>query len=122
MIEDPHERTRAILWLLADARPDMTVLAALGHLKAIEAQLDVLEAREKQEAKRGPAKYRGAAGVPQLVRDAGDISHIRDEARAGNITATAGLIASSFSAGAMESMQAAKTLVSLHKDDGHSIF
>lgn len=40
MIEDPHERTRAILWCLADLDPQMPVIEALGHLKAIEHRLD----------------------------------------------------------------------------------
>lgn len=40
MIEDAHERTRAILWMLADIDPEMPIIQALGYLKAIEAELE----------------------------------------------------------------------------------
>lgn len=40
MIRDKADRTRAILWCIADAKPDMPVREALGYLKACEAELD----------------------------------------------------------------------------------
>lgn len=56
MIEDPHERTRAILWMLADLDPQMPLLEALGQLKAVEA---TLEAQATTEADSGPRVARG---------------------------------------------------------------
>lgn len=53
MIEDPHERTRAILWMLADLNPSMPLLEALGQLKAVEATLELERAqRDLQELQR----------------------------------------------------------------------
>ncbi len=47
---DAHERTRAILWCLADARPEMPLVEALGMLKAIEHRVEALELEAAQDA------------------------------------------------------------------------
>jgi len=64
VIEDPHERTRAVLWLLSDLDPDMPVIQALGYLKAVEAQLEAWDAKAQRQQ-----RYAGPGGVEALAED-----------------------------------------------------
>ena len=47
-IEDPHERTRAVLWMLCDIDPQLPLVEALGYLKALESYLEIEEARRER--------------------------------------------------------------------------
>jgi hypothetical protein len=70
VIEDPHERTRAILWLLCDIDPGMPLAEALGHLKAVEGELMLREAEERRQAELD-RRYSGMAdrAAAQLASD-----------------------------------------------------
>jgi hypothetical protein len=86
VIEDAHQRTRAILWCLADLDPGMPLLEALGYLKAVEAELDKLDAgvRPGQDDARLLPEYRGSRGIPNLVRDMSSHPAVGAAARSGN--------------------------------------
>lgn len=121
MIEDKHERTRAILWCLADAHPGMPLLEALGHLKAIEAELDRLDAgvRPGEADSRLLPEYRGSRGVPSLVRDMASARDVVAACRRGNKGDVARAIVKELGpgrVGATEALLAADSLVSMFSD------
>jgi len=114
VIPEGEERTRAILWLLADLNPGMPVIEALGYLRAVEAQLAVEKAkREKEAAGEGP--YKGARGVSELVRDWAGHPKIQKAAASGDVKQTRSVIESLTGANKVVAGQAATTMVSLHE-------
>ena len=121
MIEDAHERTRAILWCLADANPGMPLLEALGHLKAIEREL--VKAEQAAAAMRSYTRlipeYRGSHGIPNLVRDMCSHPAVVAAARSGNKGAVAEAIVASQGPGkigATEALLAADSLVNMFSE------
>ena len=121
MIEDEHERTRAILWCLADANPDMPLLEALGHLKAIERELAKAEqaAAAMRDDSRLIPEYRGSRGIPSLVRDMSLAPAVRAQARLGDKAACARAIVGEFGPGkigATEALLAADSLVNMFSE------
>ncbi len=124
MIDDPYERTRAILWMLADLDPEMPLLSALGHMKAIEGRLDTeaVQAAEQSaagggmpspaKAPAGKSRYSGGQGVINLVRDYAGHATVRDAAKRGDRAAVATELAALTGCGATEAINAAETLVS----------
>lgn len=125
MIEDKHERTRAILWCLADAHPGMPLLEALGYLKAVEADLDRLATgavRPGQDDSRLIAEYRGSRGIPSLVRDMSGSRLVTEAARRGRKNDVAQAIVKELGpgrVGATEALMAAESLVNMYgPDDG----
>jgi hypothetical protein len=121
VIEDAHERTRAILWCLADWDPGMSLLSALGHLKAVEAQLDQLDAgvRPGQDDARLIPDYRGSRGIPNLVRDMASARDVVAACRRGNKGDVARAIVKELGpgkVGATEALLAADSLVSMFAD------
>lgn len=118
MIEDAHERTRAILWCLADANPGMPLLEALGHLKAIEHRLEESAAgvRPGQDDSRLIPEYRGSRGIPNLVRDMASVPGVVDATRRGDRAAAAQAIVQHLGpgrVGATEAVMAAQSLVGM---------
>lgn len=129
MIEDAHERTRAILWLLADLEPGMPLLEALGYLKAVEQRLESERAAGGAVPLGGnPSslipRYRGGAGIPNLVRDMASDRLVVAQAKRGDKGETARQIARVLGpgkVGATEALLAAGALVNMYApepDDG----
>jgi hypothetical protein len=121
MIEDAHDRTRAILWCLADADPGMPLLEALGHLKAIEHRLEesVAGVRPGQDTGQLIPEYRGSRGIPSLVRDMSSAPNVVAQARRGDKAACAQAIVKEFGPGkigATEALLAADSLVNMFSD------
>lgn len=52
MIHDPEQRIKAILLMLVDIDPQMSIQEAFGYVKAVEAQLAFNEAQRRREAAR----------------------------------------------------------------------
>lgn len=124
MIEDAHDRTRAILWCLADANPGMPLVEALGHLKAVEARLIQLaaedERRRKEEERRAAmaSMYRGSAGVADMVRDFAGDPDVARAARAGDKRGVTELLRDKTGCSALVAGQASGSLVAaLYQDE-----
>lgn len=117
MIEDSHERARAILWMLADLDPGMPILSALGHLKAIESRLDT-QVRDQEKASpskakaASPSRYTGGQGIVNLVRDYSSHPQVRDAAKRGDRVTVATELAALSGCGPSEAIAASETLVS----------
>jgi hypothetical protein len=120
VIEDPHERTRAILWMLADADPGMPLVRALGHLKAVELELDRLARSGVLEENSGGApdpKYSGPHGPSNLVKDMASERDVVKAARTGSKTGTAAAIVKAVGVGAAPAaclVLAADSLVNMY--------
>jgi len=113
MIDDPNQRTRAILWCIADTDPNLPVIEALGVLKAVEAELRRLELEAQARAEKA-SEYRGSAGVTAMVRDYSNPGPVRDAAEAGDAGKVAGMLRDLTGCSPAVASQAATSLVSLH--------
>lgn len=112
MIEDDAERTRAILWMLADASPGMTLVAALGHLKAIELRITEMVA---ESANSEAPPYAGSAGVAKLVKEASADPVTRGMAQRGERTALMARLHAETNCTVLTAAEAATTLLNIHE-------
>lgn len=110
MIENLYDRTRAILWCLADLNPDMPLIEALGYLKAVESHLDTQVRDQAKAASSG--RYTGGQGIVNLVRDYSSHPQVWDAAKRGDRVTVATELAALSGCGQSEALAASETLVS----------